>query len=118
MDRLNTDKRNQFLGQGASGLIEDAFSIALIGFVMLGLGGVVYKALKPGGWLTQALDQVWNKSPWLVWLIGLAFGAMLLLGKWWVEHSPSAGRGGDALVYAFMALGLFFFFKLLVTGSL
>jgi hypothetical protein len=118
MDRLNTDKRNQFFGHGAGGLIEDAFGIVLIGFVVLGLGGAAYQALKPGGWLAAALDNIWDKNPWLVWLVGFVFGATLLLGKWWLDHYPSAGRGTDAVVYAFMALGLFFLFKLLVTGSL
>jgi hypothetical protein len=118
MDRLDTDKRNQFFGIGAGGLVEDAFSIVLIGFVVLGLGGTAYQALKPGGWLTVALDRIWDKSPWLVWVVGFAFAATLLLGKRWLARNPRAGGGSDAVVYAFMALGLFFFFKLLVTGSL
>ena len=33
-----------------------------------------------------------------------------------MDRSPGAGRGGD--VYAFMPLGLYFSFELLVTGSL
>jgi hypothetical protein len=51
-----------------------------------------------------------------VWPIALALGATLLPGKWWVDRSPGAGRGGD--VCAFMALGLYFSFEPLVTGSL
>jgi hypothetical protein len=104
--------------QGASGLIADALSIALICLVMLGVAGVLYKALAPGGWLTMALDQIWSKNPWLVWLIGFGSAASLAAGKWWLDRNPGAGRRSEALVYALMALGLFFFFKLLVTGSL
>ena len=81
MDRLNTQKRSQFFGHGASGLMGDAFSIVLIGLLVLGLDGVVYKALAPGGWFTRALDRVGDENPWLVWLIALALGATLLPGK-------------------------------------
>ena len=118
MDRSKTRKPSPSMEQGASGLIADALSIALICLVMLGVAGVLYKALAPGGWLTMALDQIWSKNPWLVWLIGFGSAASLAAGKWWLDRNPGAGRRSEALVYTLMALGLFFFFKLLVTGSL
>ena len=118
MDRSKTRKPSPSMEQGTGGLIADALSIALICLVMLGVAGVLYKALAPGGWLTMALDQIWNKNPWLVWLIGFGSAASLAAGKWWLDRNPGAGRRSEALVYTLMALGLFFFFKLLVTGSL
>jgi hypothetical protein len=118
MGRPNVDKRNHSFGQRVGRLTEDAISIAVIGFVVLGLGGMVYKALKPGGWLSAALDRIWNQSPLLVWLIGFTFASALASGMWWLEHNPNVGGRRDVLAYAFLALGLFFFFKLLVTGSL
>jgi hypothetical protein len=102
----------------SGGLLEDAVSIAMLGLVVLGLGGTLYKSLKPGGWLTLVLDRLWDQNPWLVWFLGFGAAALLALGKWWVSHSPRAGRRSDVLVYTFLALGLFFCFKLIVTGTL
>lgn len=118
MDSRNTHKPNSSLQQGAGGLMADAFSIALICLVVLGLAGVLYKALAPGGWISALLDQLWTKNPWLVWLIGFGSASVLAAAKWWLDRNPDAGRRSEALAYALMALGLFFFFKLLVTGSL
>lgn len=118
MHRSKTHRPIPTAEQGASGVIAGALGIALICLVMLGVAGVLYKALAPGGWLTTALDQIWSKNPWLVWLIGFGSAASLAAGKWWLDRNPSTGPRSEALVYALMALGLFFFFKLLVTGSL
>ena len=118
MDRTNTHKPNASVHHRAGGLMADAFSFALICLVVLGLTGVLYKALVPGGWVSASLDQLWNKNPWLVWLIGFGSASALAAAKWWVGRNPGAGQRSEALAYAFMALGLFFFFKLMVTGSL
>jgi hypothetical protein len=118
MDSGNAPKPNSSLQQSTGGLIADAFSVALICLVVLGLAGVLYKALVPGGWISALLDQLWTKNPWLVWLIGFGSASVLAAVKWWLDRNPDAGRRSEALAYAFMALGLFFFFKLLVTGSL
>ena len=113
MDSPHGNKRGH-----ARGRLGDAFSIALIGFVLLGLGGALYKALKPDGWLGLAMDHVWSRSPTLVWLIGFGFTGALLLIKWSLDRIPAAERSSEAVIYAFMALGLFFLFQLIVTGSL
>ena len=118
MNRPTTHKPHSSLQQGAGGLVADAFSIALICLVVLGLAGVLYKALVPGGWVSRLLDELWIRNPWLVWLVGFASASLLAAAKWWLDRNPGAGRRSEALAYAFMALGLFFFFKLLVTGSL
>lgn len=91
MGRPSVDKRNHAFGQRVGRVTEDAISIAVIGFVVLGLGGMVYKALKPGGWLSAALDRIWNQSPLLVWLIGFTFAGALALGRWWLVPVPPSG---------------------------
>jgi len=118
MDSRNAHKPSSAVQEGAGGFVADAFSIALICLVVLGLAGLLYKALVPGGWISALLDQLWTKRPWLVWLIGFGAASALAAAKWWLDRYPDAGRRSEALAYAFMALGLFFFFKLLVTGSL
>jgi len=99
--------------------LEDAVAVAVVGLVVLGIGGLVYKLLNPDGWLSDWLGTLWAKSPALVWLVGFAGAAVVIFGK----HAYDRGPGGESsrgnlVVYAFLALGLFFFFKLIVTGSL
>ena len=118
MNRSKTRKASPLIEQGPNGLIADVLSIVLTSLVLLGIAGAIYKALAPGGWLSSMLDRIWSVNPWLVWLVGFGSAATLASLRWWLEGRPVGRRGGEALVYTFLALGLFFFFKLLVTGSL
>ena len=102
----------------AAGLMSDPFSIAVICLVLLGIAGVAYKALAPGGWVSALLDELWRKNPLLVWLVGFGCASLLAAAKWWHDRNAGASRRREAFAYAFMALGLFFFFKLIVTGTL
>jgi len=99
-------------------MIEDAVSIGVVGLVVLGVGGLLYKALKPEGWITTALGHLWDRSPGLVWLAGFGIAAVTLVSKHYLDRGTQRSSRGNLLVYAFLALGLFFFFKLLVTGNL
>jgi hypothetical protein len=118
MHRSKTPKAGSAVEQGANGLIADVLSIVLIGLVLLGIAGALYKALAPDGWLSSVLDRIWSVNPWLVWLVGFGSAATLASLRWCLEGRPAGRRSGEALVYTFLALGLFFFFKLLVIGSL
>jgi len=99
-------------------VIEDAVSIGVVGLVVLGVGGLLYKALKPEGWITTSLGQLWEKSPGLVWLAGFVIAVITLGFKHYFDRSGRRTSRANLLVYAFLALGLFFFFKLIVTGNL
>jgi hypothetical protein len=87
--------------------------------VLLGVGGLVYKLLNPQGWLTGWFGELWDRSPGLVWLAAFGGAVAVILAKHFYDRNPH-GRSnrGNLIVYAFLALGLFFFFKLIVTGSL
>jgi len=100
-----------------AGLIEDVAAIALVGLVVLGIGGIVYRLFKPEGWGSSLLGYLWDKSPWLVWLAGFSLASVTLLGRHAVRARAREGSG-DFLTYVLMALGVFFLFRLLVTGNL
>jgi hypothetical protein len=99
-------------------MVEDAVSIGVVGLVVLGVGGLLYKALKPEGWITTALGHLWERSPGLVWLAGFAIAIVTLVFRHYFDRGGNRTSRGNLLVYSFLALGLFFFFKLIVTGNL
>jgi hypothetical protein len=111
-------KGSKSLGQVMSSLLEDAFAVAMVGLTLLGVAGIIYKSFRPEGWISGVLDSLWQKSPGLVWMAGLGAAALIILVKHYYDRSPSSSRSGNFIAYAFVALGLFFFFKLIVTGAL
>jgi hypothetical protein len=104
--------------RGPNNLFADVCSVALLALVLLGVVGLGYRALRPGGWLGSGLDYLWEKGPGLVWMGGFA----LVLGGAAVKRilfpRRAAAHQGDLWLYFCVALGLFFLFRLLVTGSL
>jgi hypothetical protein len=94
------------------------FNIALLLLLLLGVCGLIYKALKPGGWMGHVLDAAWHAHPGFAALAGMGALAGLVAAKRWLDATSEDGSRGDILVYAGLALGLFFAFELFVNGSI
>ena len=86
---------------------------------LLGIGGIVFKALGADGWLPRLLQSAWESGP--AHLV-LATSALVVGGAWlkrFFYRRPSAtSRAGDVLVYGCLALGVFFGLRLVTTGGL
>ncbi len=101
-----------------AGLGGTALHGATLALLILGVAGLIYKTLKPGGLVGRWLDGVWHIHPGYAAFMVVA----ILTGgygfKRWLDASSMNGARGDILVYAGLALGLFFGFQLIVTGSM
>jgi hypothetical protein len=98
--------------------IQTLFHLLLFSLLLLGFGGLIYKALRSGGWIQSILGNFWTQHPAtaivaLLSAVGVAAGA-----KRYFDNGSMFGKRGDVLVYGCLALGLFFAFKLVVTGTL
>jgi len=98
--------------------IQTLFHLMLFSLLLLGFGGLIYKALRSGGWIQSLLESFWSQHPAtavvaLVAAAGVAAGA-----RRYFDNVSITGKRGDILVYGCLALGLFFAFKLIVTGAL
>lgn len=98
--------------------IQTLFHLLLFSLLVLGFGGLVYKALRPDGWMANMVGQVWARHPVAAIVLCLGGLGAAILGTRFFERLSLFGKRGDLLVYACLALGLFFAFKLVVTGSL
>jgi hypothetical protein len=89
-----------------------------LSLLLLGFGGLIYKALRSGGWIQSIFEGFWAQHPAtaivaLLVVVGLTAGA-----KRYFDGAAMLGKRGDVLVYGCLALGMFFAFKLIVTGGL
>ena len=117
MPKGETHRRVPPRHSGPSNLPADVGTVALLALVLLGVVGLGYRALRRGGWLGSSLDYLWEKGPGLVWLAGfvLVLGGALLKRVFFPRRQPDQS---DLLLYFGLSLGVFFLFRLLVTGSL
>jgi hypothetical protein len=105
-----------------AGLFADLQSVAVHGIVIallaIGVGGFLYKSLRPGGWLSSLTSGLVVDGSWTVLFgIGALIGVGLVVRQW-LDAPEGTGTRGDLVLYAAMGLGVFFTFELIVNGSL
>ena len=98
--------------------IQTLFHLLLFSLLLLGFGGLIYKALRSGGWIQSILGSFWAQRPAMAIVALLAAAAVAAGAKRYFDNVSMFGKRGDVLVYGCLALGLFFAFKLVVTGTL
>jgi hypothetical protein len=98
--------------------IQTLFHLLLFSLLLLGFGGLIYKALRSGGWIESVLGTFWAQHPAMAIMALLAALATAAVAKRYFDSTATFGKRGDLLVYGCLALGLFFAFKLIVTGTL
>src|SRR5262245_55955188 len=97
--------------------IQTLFHLLLFSLLALGFGGLIYKAVRPEGWITNGVGRIWSEHPVAAIVVCVVALASAMWGTRFFERLPLFGKRGDMLVYCCLALGLFFAFKLIVTGS-
>ena len=98
--------------------LQTLFHLSLFSLLLLGFGGFIYKALRSDGWIQSLLESFWAQHPGAAVAALLATVGVAAGGKRYFDNVSMTGKRGDVLVYGCLALGLFFAFKLLVTGAL
>ncbi len=94
------------------------FHLLLFSLLLLGFGGLIYKALRSGGWIESLLGSFWAQHPTMAIMALLGAMGVAAVAKNYFDSHAMFGKRGDLLVYGCLALGLFFAFKLVVTGTL
>lgn len=85
--------------------------------VILGVGGTMFKVLMPDGWLKIFMHEIWQFNTNFMLVIPVFALIAFILAKRWLGGFSAKATLGDLIMYVWMALGLYFAFKLLVTGS-
>jgi hypothetical protein len=98
--------------------VQTLFHLLLFSLLLLGFGGLIYKALRSGGWIETLLGNVWNQHPAMAIAALVSAVGVVAAGRRYFDNTSKFGKRGDVLVYGCLALGLFFAFKLIVTGAL
>ena len=98
--------------------LQTVWLILVFALLWLGFVGLAYQTLRDGGWVDGFLGKLWARHPATIMILVFAacgVGAWLKL-----KANPPRmfGKRGDYLLYAGIALGLYFAGRLVWTGSL
>jgi hypothetical protein len=89
--------------------------VALLGLVLIGIGGTIYKVISPEGWVAHAFGRSVSAGV-------AALGSLLMIaGLAWFSRgwaSPrSRNRFPELLVYTFAAAGLLYIGQMWLKGT-
>ena len=100
----------------ASAALQGVIGFILLALVPLGVGGTIYKAISPNGWVTQMFGQSISAGTAVLGALAVVIGL-----AWFsrVYSSPRRrNRHAGLFVYFFSAAGLVYALQLLSRGSL
>jgi hypothetical protein len=107
---------------GNSGSLHDlasfVYSVVLVAFAFIGMGGVVYHCLAPAGVFAPSLGRLWTGHPLVALLVSMGLVAMVLAARGQVTALRPTRGSNDIPLYVFVTLGTFFASRLLVNGTL
>lgn len=110
-------KRRQRTSDRASELLTLLFNGAVVVLLLVGFAGLVSKLFGPGGLAGSGIMKLVEGRTGTVLLILLGVLAAGYAVTRWFDTAGSKSKRGDILLYAGVALGLYFAFKLYTTGS-
>jgi len=94
---------------------QTAVAVVVLGLVLVGIGGTIYKVISPDGWVTQAFGRSLSAGV-------AALGSLLMIvGLAWFSRGWSIPRSrnpfSELLVYTFAAAGLLYLAQLWTKGT-
>jgi hypothetical protein len=103
------------LKQEAFALVQTFAGFVVLGLVLFGIGGTIYKLMTPDGWMSQAFGRSLSAG-------AAALGSLLLiLGFAWFSRGRSTPQRrtqlADVTVFGFAAAGLLYIAQLWIQGS-
>lgn len=97
-------------------LLSTLAAVSRFGLMLLGIIGISVEIFRDNGWLKQLIGKAFT-SPGTLLLIPLAIGALYLLNKVITDAAGAGSKKGDIPLYLMMAIGGFFLYRIVTTGS-
>ncbi|MDP1657939.1 MAG: hypothetical protein Q8L73_01140 [Methylotenera sp.] len=92
-------------------------AIGRMGLMLVGIVGIAMEFFRDDGWLKTALGKLFESTTSMM-LIPVIIFALWLLNRWMSsENKSETKRSGDIPMYVMMAVGAYYLFKLITTGS-
>jgi O-antigen/teichoic acid export membrane protein len=97
-------------------LLNTLVAVGRFGLMLIGIIGISVEMFRDDGWLKQLIGKAFS-SPSALLLIPLVIGVLYVLDKIISNAAGKPSSKGDIPLYIMMAIGAFFLFRFITTGS-
>ena len=102
--------------QKPDNLLTTLVAVARIGLMIIGIIGLAVEIFRDDGWLKQLFAKMAD-SPANLIAIPVVIIVLYFVNGWISVNSDKKSAKGDLPLYVMMAIGVFFLFHLITTGS-
>lgn len=98
--------------------VDTLLAVGRIGLMLIGIIGIAVEIFRDDGLLKRWLKSLFSSTEGFITALVIA---VVLYFFWrWINAAPggNASKRGDIPLYAMMAVGAFFLYRLVTTGSL
>jgi hypothetical protein len=94
-----------------------ALAFGRLALVLIGIIGLAMELFRDDGWLKKALAKLFESTTSMMFIPVIIF-VLWLLNRWMSSASKSeTKRSGDVPMYLMMAVGAYYLYMLITTGS-
>lgn len=94
-----------------------AFAFGRMALMLVGIIGLALELFRDDGWLQKVLAKLFESTTTMMFIPVIIF-VLWLLNRWMSSASKSeTKKSGDVPMYIMMAVGAYYVFRLVTTGS-
>lgn len=109
--------KDKYEDKKADSTLDTVLAVGRVGLMLVGLIGIAVEIFREDGLLKRWLKSLFSSTEGLVTAVAIA---IVVYFFWrWMNAAPDgkATKRGDIPLYAMMAVGAFFLYRLFTTGS-
>lgn len=92
-------------------------AVGRMGLMLIGIAGLAMELFRDDGWLKKALAKLFESTTSMMFIPVIIF-ALWLLNHWMSSGNKGETRkSGELPMYAMMAVGAYYLFRLVTTGG-
>jgi nitric oxide reductase large subunit len=103
------------------GLFTTVGTVFVGALILLGIGGITYHLFRENGWFSQGLGALWRAQYQAPVMTVILIVAAIFVGRMLYTAQIGEKRESkipDLMLYTFIATGLFFLGRLILTGEI
>ncbi|HEY9210218.1 MAG TPA: hypothetical protein VIO56_02300 [Methylotenera sp.] len=117
MAKKDTNKYSKNANITPESHLSSILAILRMGLMLVGIFGITFELFRENGWLSKLLGDVIDSTANML-LAAVALLGLWLLNRWLSTPNKSeTKRTGDIPMYAMMAVGAFYIYRLFTSGG-
>ncbi len=117
MANIDPNKYSKNKDIKAESLLSNIFAVGRLGLMLVGLIGIALELFRDDGWLKTLLGKIFQSTTSML-SIPVIILVLWLINRWLTSPNKSeTSKSGDLPMYVMMAVGAYYLFKLITTGS-